>query len=222
MDTTVTGTSRKVLPEPPLLTSHPDYWPSIHAELHRQPPHHMPFHTTNSTVLCLHTGDRIEEEWWFEGQYYTKEVSYNQMTLYPAYLERSIRWKAQKSFLVLCLQENFAEEILGDDSSFSMPRLVPQLGIHDPFVRELGQLFRQQLEHGNGEQPLYIDSLSLALGTYLTQHYSESSVSIQVYGGGLSANQVQQVHDYVDSHLSDAIRLKDLAQLLGMSAFHFS
>ena len=222
LDTSVEGTSQKVLPEPPLLASHPKNWPSIHAELHRQPPHHTPVHTTSSTILCVHTGDTIEEEWWFNGKYYAKDVSYNQITLYPAYLERSIRWKAQKSFLLLCLQENFVEEIVGGDSGFQMPCLVPQLGINDPFVRELGQLFRQQLERVDEEQPLYIESLSLALGVYLTQHYSESSFSIQVHAGGLSASQVQHVHDYIDSHLGDSIRLNDLAQLLGMSAFHFS
>lgn len=222
IDTTVLGASQKVLLAAPLLVSKPDIWSSIHAELHRQPPHHTPSHTTSSTTVCIHTGETLEVEWWTEGKYSKSQVSYHQMTLYPPHIERSMRWRSEKGFLLLCLEENFAENILGDDSSFKMPKLIPQLGVHDPFIREVGQLLRHQLEQAHEQQPLYIESLALTLGVYLTQHYSETTLSIRTNNNGLSLGEVSQVRDYIDAHLSDQIRLKDLAQLLGMSIFHFS
>lgn len=222
IDTKILRASQKVLLEPPLITSNPQTWTSIHAELHRQPPQHTPIYTTSSTVICVHTGEALEVEWWIEGEYSKTQVSYNQITLYPPQIERSIRWRSPKGFLLLCLEDNFAADILGDDSGFRIPQLIPQLGVHDPFIREIGQLLRQQLEDVDAEQPLYIESLSLALGVYLSQHYSDATFPLKVSANGLSSNQIQQVKDYIDAHLSDQIRLKDLAQLLGMSIFHFS
>lgn len=45
---------------------------------------------------------------------------------------------------------------------------------------------------------------------------------LAIYESGLPERQLLQVLEYINEHLNQEIKLADLAQLLGMSQFHFS
>ncbi len=45
---------------------------------------------------------------------------------------------------------------------------------------------------------------------------------LPIYEGGIPQRQLQQILDYIDTHLERNIKLADLARLLDMSQFHFS
>lgn len=221
LDTISIDTSRQVLPRKPILTGNSDYWSAIQAELHLQPPHHTPQHNTSATVLCLHIGPPVTGEWWFDGEYTKKRVSYDQMTLYPSNIERSMRWHHEKSFLLLILNHEFMRKGLGNNGNDFL-ELVPQIGVSDPFVREIGRLFHQELVKCEDEDPLYIESLALALVAYLKQHYSHHRLQHRAEEKGLSVHKIRKLTDFIDAHLDQKIRLEDMASLLDMSVYYFS
>jgi AraC family transcriptional regulator len=57
---------------------------------------------------------------------------------------------------------------------------------------------------------------------HLLRNHSATQLRVALYNGGLSDRQLLQVTDYINDHLAQDIKLSDLAQLLGMSQFHFS
>jgi len=53
----------------------------------------------------------------------------------------------------------------------------------------------------------------------------QNEIDSAAYGnsrGGLSGWQQKRVSDYIDAHLGEALRLATLAQLVGLSPFHFA
>jgi AraC family transcriptional regulator len=79
-----------------------------------------------------------------------------------------------------------------------------------------------ELQQENLGGKLYIDSLANVLAIHLLRKYSALQPRLSVYEGGLPERQVVRVLDYINEYLDRDIRLADLAQLLGMSQFHFS
>jgi len=60
------------------------------------------------------------------------------------------------------------------------------------------------------------------LAVHLLRQYSAIKPRLTVYNGGLPQRQLIQILEYIDANLHEDIKLADLAQLLGMSQFHFS
>ncbi|MCM1983688.1 helix-turn-helix transcriptional regulator [Lyngbya confervoides] len=224
LDAKQANTSEQVLPVAPLQASNPIFWKTLHAELHCQPPHETPLHTTPSTVLCIQLGETVEEEWWMEGDYRKQSVSLTQISLYPPNLERKVRWHQDKSFLLICLHEDFMVHMTSEGDLPSLPRLVPQIGFDDPFIWEMGKLFREELSQDPRENSFYVETLALALGSYLAEHYSEQHFQIKHGGdrGSLTTYQIRQLEDYVQARLGEKISLDDMAGVLDMSVFYFS
>ncbi|WP_293195812.1 MULTISPECIES: helix-turn-helix domain-containing protein [unclassified Microcoleus] len=56
----------------------------------------------------------------------------------------------------------------------------------------------------------------------MLRQYFTTKPRLTIYEGGLPQRQLLQVLEYINEHLSQDIKLADLAALLGMSQFHFS
>ena len=75
---------------------------------------------------------------------------------------------------------------------------------------------------GQGVGQLYIESLANALVVNLLRDYSGTKPQIAIVPGGLSDRQIWKVTDYINNHLNQSMKIKDLAEFLGISQFHFS
>jgi AraC family transcriptional regulator len=60
------------------------------------------------------------------------------------------------------------------------------------------------------------------LAVHLLRQYAAAKPHLQTYEAGLSERQLLQVLEYINEHLTQDIKLADLAHLLGISQFHFS
>ncbi|MGH2412849.1 MAG: helix-turn-helix domain-containing protein, partial [Microcystaceae cyanobacterium] len=69
---------------------------------------------------------------------------------------------------------------------------------------------------------LYIESLANVLAVHLLRQYAATKPDLPMYEGGLPQRQLLQILEYINEHLEQDIKLADLADLLGMSQFHFS
>jgi len=75
--------------------------------------------------------------------------------------------------------------------------------------------------HQESGNRLYADSLANVLAVHLLRHHATTQPELPTYEGGLPQRQLLQVLDYIDAHLGGEIALADLAELVGMSQFHF-
>lgn len=69
---------------------------------------------------------------------------------------------------------------------------------------------------------LYAESLGNVLAVHLLRYYSISTSRAVTFTGGLSAKRLRQVTDFIADNYSRDLKLNELAQVAGMSSFHFA
>jgi len=69
---------------------------------------------------------------------------------------------------------------------------------------------------------LYAESLANVLAVHLLRHYTTGTGQLNRISGGLSAQRLRQVMTFVGENYSHDIRLSQLAEVAGMSSFHFA
>jgi AraC family transcriptional regulator len=69
---------------------------------------------------------------------------------------------------------------------------------------------------------LYAESLANVLAIHLLRYYSTNDVSLPRHQGGLSGPKLRQVTSFIADNYAQEIKLAELAQVAGMSNFHFA
>ena len=84
-------------------------------------------------------------------------------------------------------------------------------------------MLRAELDRGSdGIGQLYIESLANALTINLLRNYSGTKPQVALYEGGLSDRALVRVTEYINEHVTQSIKLQDLAAYVGITQFHFS
>ncbi|HVZ53755.1 MAG TPA: AraC family transcriptional regulator, partial [Pseudolabrys sp.] len=98
--------------------------------------------------------------------------------------------------------------------------LRPRLYFSD---RELWQLTRKIKAEAvqGGSLSHYGEALGVLLGHELMRLNSVATPNA-IHRGGLSASQQKRLADFIEAHLSESVRLTDMAELAGLSPFHFA
>lgn len=110
------------------------------------------------------------------------------------------------------------ETILGLDCSRG-----PRFGLIDAHVVDLVHRLKQQAEARDYLGAVYVQSLSLALASYLSARYGAGASSRSLASGAeLSAVQRAEIERFVDAELENNFGLIDLAHLVGYCPDHFS
>ena len=78
------------------------------------------------------------------------------------------------------------------------------------------------LEDGSPAGPLYGDSLANSLALYLLKRYSNVTMRLEPYRGGLSRSNLNRVVEYINANLSDKLELGVLAKVAGVNLYHFA
>ena len=119
-------------------------------------------------------------------------------------------------------------QVLWDTDVYSA--LLPELGaapsvfdflypFQDPLLAQIITTLAHEIEGGFVERIL-IESLGTALYIRLAQHFVGHLVLPS--SGGLQAERLERVRDYVEAHLDDHLSLTVLADIACLSLYHFS
>jgi AraC family transcriptional regulator len=135
----------------------------------------------------------------------------------------SVRWEGEPTtcvavnFPATCIRDLTDARDLGLD-----PERGPQFCLVDAHVVDLA---RRLQANANGSEELgavYVQSLSLALISYVSAKYGRSKTPPEEDGCGFPAQQRQELAAFIDDHLSTNFGLVDLAALVAYSPDHFS
>jgi AraC family transcriptional regulator len=143
----------------------------------------------------------------------------------PAGIEGAFRSKGGDHFVQVQIEPQLlklaAEEITEIDASNL--ELIPQFHSRNLQVEQITMMLHSELIQGNGwGNKLYIESLRNALAVILLRGYCANAINTSYYEGGLCNRLLLSVTDYINDNLSTEIKLSDLAELAGISQFHFS
>ncbi|WP_439345801.1 helix-turn-helix domain-containing protein [Vacuolonema iberomarrocanum] len=158
-----------------------------------------------------------------DGKTHTGLYRKGDFTITPAGMQFSARWQGDENCLRIQLSDRFirsvAQETLAGDSD--RLALLPTFQSRDPQIEAIATMFLTELQQEQPGGALYRESLANLLTVHLLRQHGMTQPQLPSYEGGLPPRQLSQVLDYIDTYLQQDIKLADLADLVGLSSFHF-
>jgi AraC family transcriptional regulator len=220
------STSRQIeCANTPILSSRNQGWDNILVEQYQHPAGEGRLHYCNEHVICLSLAPRpVRLQQFQDGKTYSGLYGKGDFSIMPAKSPFFARWDSDDRFMQIRITSQFIRQVAREALGQNPDRieLLPEFRMRDPQIEAIAMMLLTELQQDNLGGKLYIDSLANVLAVHLLRQYTASHPHLSAFTGGLSQRQLQQVLEYIHEHLEQNIKLADLAQLLGISQFHFS
>jgi AraC-like DNA-binding protein len=121
--------------------------------------------------------------------------------------------------VVIAIDADFQRE--RSHEAFGEPRELQQCCVRtDPFLRGLANVLSSAWRAGTAPSRAYLDSIAAAVALHLATHYDRASAP--PVASGLAPHKLQRVIAVIEERLAEAIQVKELADTIHMSPFHFA
>jgi len=210
---------------PPILSSRSQGWENILVEEFRHPPGQCKYQSETEHAICLCLAPRPFRLLQVKGdRRYTSLYTKGDMSITPAGLPFLARWEGNDHYLWIRIPLHFTQKVAREAVEIDPDQveLLPEFRARNPSIEQIGMMLVSELQNGGLAGRLYVESLANVLAVQLLRNYSATQPRVSLYSGGLCDRQLLQVIDYINDYLAEEIKLSDLAELLGMSQFHFS
>lgn len=142
--------------------------------------------------------------------------------LLPSGLEHRARLEGTSEHLALYLDPTMIDRAASDARIKGRVELVERYLSKDPVISNVGLALLAELDSEGLSGRLYAESLANVLAVHLLRHYSNEDVTPPLFRGGLSGPKLRQVTTYIANNYARDLKLTELAQVAGMSSFHFA
>ena len=142
--------------------------------------------------------------------------------LYPAELPHVGHSFSQADFLVLYIEPKFVERAAREIIAGERIEIVPQPKFSDPLVADIARHLLAEVEAGGATGTLYAESLITALVARLVKNYSTAKGILREHKGGLGPSKLRRTLDYINDHIEEDVSLSEIAEVAGMSYYHFA
>ncbi|HEX9048181.1 MAG TPA: AraC family transcriptional regulator [Verrucomicrobiae bacterium] len=187
----------------------------------------LPLPSVSEPFLALTTSGEIEfQEREGNHPWITHRVKKGSIFLTTGGAPYEVRWKALTSepfeslavFIELPLLQRALEEVFGADAPYV--RLRDGSAFKDDFL----SCFLEQLRHELSRRkasPLYVQGIGQSMAIYLARNYAELVKEPRSGSPSLPGYKLRQITEWMREHIADDFNLEQLAQLAGLSRFHF-
>ncbi len=132
------------------------------------------------------------------------------------------RWMDSNSFLSVAVEPHAVREACrAADLDYDRTEFVDRFPAKDPLLERLIRQLGRELQAGAPGGRLYAEQLMQTVALHLVRHHTSEEHRVPSYTGGVPPARLKRVEAYVEAHLSEEIRLEDLADEAGMSQYHF-
>jgi AraC family transcriptional regulator len=216
--------ANKVTPVAPLVSSNQAEWNNIFLAYYQQPACEIPKHFLNEHTLtiCSELSAPSLVECSLDNRFKRYWFSSGDIIFCPAGISKSLAWEQKNSCILLALEPRLVE-LVAYDSIYADPiEFLPQFKIIDPLILQIVHALLSELESGCPSGRLYGESAAAMLAIHLLKINSSVRQFVQEYKGGLSKPKLSQIVEYIDEYLAHNIGLSELAEVVGMSQYHFT
>jgi len=174
-------------------------------------------------IVTIHEGEPFEMEWRLPENRQTerRRIVAGELHINPADRPIFLRWTSSLRILVIAMEQTFIDQVVSDAFDGNEPALRTVIGIRDPVIEGMAAAWRQELAERGAGGRLYIEGLGSALAVHIFRTYGDGLKRSPPVIGGLGALRLRRVADYIEAHLAEAVSLRDLAAVAGLSAHHF-
>ena len=142
--------------------------------------------------------------------------------LLPSGLEHRARLEGTSEHLALYLDPTMIDRAASDARLKGRIELVERYLSKDSVISNVGFALLAELDSEGLSGRLYAESLANVLAVHLLRHYANEDVKPPLFHGGLSGPKLRQVTAFIADNYDKDIKLVELAQVAGMSSFHFA
>lgn len=140
----------------------------------------------------------------------------------PAGLEHEAALEGNSEHLALYLDPQLIAKAAAESKLSGSFEITERYTRRDNVINSIGMALLGELESEGLSGRLYAESLGNVLAIHLLRYYSVSTLRPATFTGGLSAAKLRQVTDFIGENYSRDLKLAELAQVAGMSSFHFA
>jgi len=140
----------------------------------------------------------------------------------PSGLAHTARLEGASEHLALFLDPSLVQRAASESGASARFEVVESCRRSDGVISSIGMALLGELESEGLSGRLYAESLANVLAVHLLRHYTSGSDGPLTFTGGLSAQRLRQVMAFVSENFSNDVRLAELANVAGMSSFHFA
>jgi AraC family transcriptional regulator len=140
----------------------------------------------------------------------------------PSGLAHTARLEGASEHLALFLDPSLVQRAASESGASARFEVVESCKRSDGVISSIGMALLGELDSEGLGGRLYAESLANVLAVHLLRHYTSGGDGPQRFTGGLSAQRLRQVMAFVSENFSNDLRLAELANVAGMSSFHFA
>lgn len=195
----------------------------VKVEVHRLHPQEEPETAPLDHCISLKLSGRETLEWKLEGKkFLNRAYCANELCLVSKGTPVWARWRKGGEFLVVAIPQAFAASVAEAVSPHRQIEFTNPWTFTDIVAEHLMKTMWREMRAGCPASRLFGESLATAFTAHLLCRYSVFSHKIERYRGGLSAAALRKVEDYIQAHLHEELGLRQLAELTGLSFYHFA
>lgn len=211
------------LSEFPILSSESSGWSGVFFNHYNHPAHESPeFQYTQHIIGITGSGHPMYSEHRFDGKLQTHYSKPGEVVFIPAQINYSSIWEKAGEFSLIGFYPTFFEQIVNESVQTTEVELIPQVGLNDPFIQQMGIALKADVEAGYPTGRMFGESLATGLIIHLVKHYSAWKVKLSSQSaGGLTRYELEKIQDYVIAHLNQNISLSEMGGIINLSQYHF-
>ena len=140
----------------------------------------------------------------------------------PAGLEHQAALEGDSEHLALYIDPLLIAKAASDSQAAGNFEIAERYTRSDKVISSIAMALLGELNSEGLSGRLYGESLANVLAVHLLRYYAITTSRPVTFTGGLSATKLRQVTDYIGDNYSRDLKLAELAQVAGMSSFHFA
>lgn len=203
------------------LSSKVQQWQGLRVEQQYLPASETPEMTSIGHLVCVHLSEPLSVDYQQNNKWHNCVMKPGDLFLIPDGASHAARWEEPGELLVMALEPDLINKIAPEAVKERNIEIIRAQAQQDGLIANIALAFKEELETGGRGGELYRDTLTNALVARLLRNYSATSV-VDETKGRLGKRKLKLVIDYIQAHLTEEVTLAQMAEVAGLSPFHFS
>ena len=207
----------------PLLFKRTATWDGLRLEHYRFRSGELPEHCHPEHTVLISLSDGCAAEMRTEsGLRIVGTQRRGSICVLPAGLTHKVQLGGPSEHVALYVDPALINRAASASKLSSRYEIVERYSRGDPIIANIGNALLAELDSEGLSGRLYAESLANVLAIHLLRHYTTESTAQPQHSGGLSGSTLRRVMGFIADNFADDISLAQLAQIAGMSSFHFA
>jgi AraC family transcriptional regulator len=217
----------KLNPPYPVVFKRKAAWDGIRLEHYRFRTGELPAHRGKEHLITVALGGNCQGELRTASGTYNSSQIKGSVCIIPAGRSYQARLDGESEHLALYLEPSLLLHAADASQTTGVVEVVEKCAPSDLLISNVALALLAELnagEAGTGAVSgrLYAESLANVLAVHLLRHYTAFGSEAPRFSGGLSGQRLRLVTDFIEDNYSRDLSLAGLAQVAGMSPFHFA